>query len=52
MTISFEVRIGDLFLKFLANALVFLSALQPAGTVAAGAFQALSNGCHHFFILV
>ena len=52
MTVAFEVGIGDLLAKFLANALVFLGALQPAGAVSAGTLQSVPNGLHHFLVLV
>ena len=52
MTVALEVRIGDLLTKFLADALVFLSALEAAGAITTGTLQALPNGCNHFFIIV
>ena len=52
MAISGKVRVSDLLPEFLADALVFLGALQPARAIAAGAFQAFPDGLHHFLILV
>ena len=52
MAISLEIGIGDLLPEFLANALIFLGALQSAGAIAAGAFQAFPDGLHHFLILI
>ena len=52
MAVTLEVRIRDLFPEFLAYALIFLGALQAAGTVTAGAHQAFLDGSNHFLILV
>ena len=52
MAVTLEIRIRDLLPEFLANALVILAPFQTAGTVTAGALQALLDGCHHFLILV
>ena len=52
MAETLEFRIGDLSLKFGANALVFFGAFHSAGAVATGALQALPDRCHHFFIFV
>ena len=52
MAVTLEIRIRDLLPEFLANALVILAPFQTAGTVTAGALQALLDGCHHFLIFV
>ena len=52
MAVALEIRVRDLLLKFLADALVLLRPLQPAGAVAAGTLQALPNGSDHFLIFI
>ena len=52
MTIAFEVGVSNLFPELFADAFVFFGSLQAAGTVSAGAFQALPNGFDGFLILV
>ena len=50
MAVALEVRVGDLVLELLAHTPVLLGAGQTAGTVAAGAFQALADGIHDLLI--
>ena len=52
MAIALEIRVGDLLPEFLAHAFGVLRPLQAAGTVAAGAFQPLPDGCYNLFIFV
>ena len=52
MAVAFEIRVSDLLTEFLANALVFLGALQTTGTVSAGALQAFFDRSYHFFIFI
>ena len=52
MAIALEIRVGDLLTKFLADALVFLSSFQTAGTVAAGALQTVFDHLDHFLVIV
>ena len=52
MALALEIWIGDLLLKFLADALVLLGPLQAAGAIAAGTLQTLPDGLHHFLVLV
>ena len=52
MAISLELGIGNLIPEFLADALVFLCALQTAGTIAAGTLQAFLDRLYHFLIFV
>jgi len=49
---AIEIRVFDLFAELTADALVVLALLQPAGTIAAGAFQTLLYTCHNLRILV
>lgn len=52
MAVALEVRVGDLVLELLAHTPVLLGAGQTAGTVAAGAFQALADGFHDLGIVI
>ena len=52
VTVALEVGIRHLFPEFLADALVLLTPLQPAGTVAAGALQSFLYHLYHFLIFV
>ena len=52
MAESLKAGIGDLLPELLANTLIFLSPLQPAGTITTGAFQTFLNSLDHFLILV
>ena len=52
MTVSFEFGIGNLLFELFADAFVLFGSFQAAGTVSAGAFQALPNGFDGFLILV
>jgi hypothetical protein len=44
---ALKIRVRHLLPKFLTDALVFLDALDSAGTIPAGALQALADGIHH-----
>ena len=52
MAVAFIVGVGDLFPKFLANALVVLGPFQTAGAVSAGALETLPDGFDHFLIFI
>ncbi|MBR2075192.1 MAG: hypothetical protein IJ977_08055 [Fibrobacter sp.] len=52
MAVALKIRIGDLAPKLLANALIILASLQPAGAVATGPLQALSNRLYDLFVLI
>ena len=52
MAVTGEIRIGDLLLEFLADALVFLGPLQTAGAVTTGALQAFLDHLDHFLVIV
>ena len=50
MAVALEIRIGNLILKLLAHTFGCLCALQSAGAVPAGTFQALADGIHDLLI--
>ena len=52
MAITLEIRVCDLLPEFLADALVFLGALQAAGAITAGPFQAFPDGFHYFLVFI
>ena len=52
MTVAGKVGVCHLLPEFLADALVLLTPLQPAGTVAAGALQSILYHLYHFLIFV
>ena len=52
MTVSLEFGIGHLLPEFPADALVFLTVFQTAGTVAAGALETFFHHLDHFLIFV
>ena len=52
MAVAGEIRVCDLLPEFLANALIFLGTLQPAGAIATGACQAFLDSLDHFLIFV
>ena len=52
VTVALEIGIRNLLPELLADAAVVLGALQAAGTVAAGALQALPDRLYHFRIVV
>ena len=52
MAISFEIRIGDLLPELPTDALILLSSLKSAGTIASRALETFPDGLHHFFIFV
>jgi len=52
VAIALEIGVSDLPTEFLANAFVFFTALQTAGTVAACSLQAFFNGSHHFLVFI
>ena len=52
MAIALEGRVSDLLAELLADAFVLLRPLDPAGTIAAGAFEPLADLCHHLLVLV
>ena len=52
MAIALEIGVCHLLPEFPADALIFLSSLQTAGAVAAGAFQALFDHLDHFLVIV
>ena len=52
VAVALELRVCDLLAELLADALVFLRSLQPAGAEASGAGQTLFDGGDHLFIFV
>ena len=52
MAVAREIGVCDLLPEFLADALIFLGALQTAGAVAAGALQAVLHHLDDLLILV
>ena len=52
MAKTLEIGVSNLLPEFLADALIFLGALQTAGAIAAGAFQALTDLFHHLLIII
>ena len=50
VAVALEIRVGDLVLKLLTHALGSLRALQAAGAVPAGTFQALADGVDNLLI--
>ena len=50
VAVALEIRVGDLVLKLLTHALGNLRALQAAGAVSAGTFQALADGVDDLLI--
>jgi len=52
MAVAVEVRILHLGPEFLANALILLTALHTAGTIAACAFKPLFYGLYHLFVFI
>ena len=52
VAVAFEIRVGDLRLEFLADALVFGLAFQTARTVAAGALQTLADALDDRAVLI
>ena len=52
MAIALEIRVGDLLPEFLADALIVLRPLQPAGAVASRAFQTFPDGFYQFLVVV
>ena len=50
VAVALEIRVGDLVLKLLTHALGSLRALQAAGAVPAGTFQALADGVDDLLI--
>lgn len=52
MAVALKIWVFNLRTKLRADALILLCALQTAGAITAGAFQALFDRCNHFFIFV
>jgi hypothetical protein len=52
VTVAFVIRICDLFTKFLADTLIFLTAFQSARTVTAGTLQAIFDHLYNFFVFI
>ena len=52
MAIALEIRVGDLFPEFPADALIVLRPLQPTGAVASRALQTFPDGFYQFLIVV
>ena len=52
MAVTGKLRILDLIPEFLADAFVLLAPLQAAGTITAGAFQAVFDHLYDFFVLI
>jgi len=52
VAIALKRRVRNLLAKLLADALIFLGMLQPAGTVSTGALQALPDCLYHFLIFI
>ena len=52
MAIAFEIGVCDLLPELLADALVFLGALKPAGAIAAGTLQSVLYRLDDFLVLV
>ena len=50
MAVALVIRVGDLILELLTHTLGSLRALQSAGTVPAGTFQALADGVDDLLI--
>jgi hypothetical protein len=52
VAVAFKVRIGDLLPEFLTDTAILLGMLEPTGTVAPGALQALPDGFYQFRVRV
>ena len=52
MTVAGKVGICDLLPEFLADAFGVLGPFQAAGTISAGALQAIPDGLDHFLIFI
>ena len=52
MTITFKIRIVDLFAEFIANADIFRGALDPAGAIAAVFLHHTLQTFHKFAVAV
>jgi len=52
MAIALEIPIRDLLLELTAHTLVFFSALEPAGAIAAGATETFLDSVYYFFVFV
>ena len=50
MAVALVIRVGNLILELLTHTLGSLRALQSAGAVLAGTFQALADGIHDLLI--
>ena len=52
MAVALEIGVCDLLPEFLANALIFLGALESAGAIAAGTLQSVLYGLDNFRIFI
>jgi hypothetical protein len=52
MAVALEAGILNLLLKFLADALILLHAANPAGAIASGLLETLTDGSDNFLIFI
>ena len=52
MAVSGKIRVSDLFAEFLADTLIFLRPLEPAGTISAGTLEPFFDGGYHFLVFI